>query len=145
MQPMDPNSLFSIFEQGDEQVYGEHNMSDTLQNPYVLMGMVLRGVENYLLMDMMYMRQQPHHYQKVRKITKYKYFNKLFSYLTNIDKFDDEIIYKVGESFDSYEVYDALEKLLRFFEEIEQYEKCAIIKKYQDLLKKEVLKTNEVL
>jgi len=141
---MDPHSLFSIFEQGDEHIYKEHGLEDTLQNPYVLMGMVLRGVENFHLMDMLYMRQQPKMYKKVRNLTKYKYFNKLFSYLSRINEFDNKIMYKVGESFESNEVYNALEVLLRFFEGIEQYEKCAIIKKYQDLLKKEVLSNNEV-
>ena len=141
---MDPHSLFSIFEQGDEHVYKEHGLEDTLKNPYVLMGMVLRGVENYHMMDMMYMRQQPQMYKKVRHITKYKYYNKLFSYLCRITDFDKEIIYKVGESFESHEVFNALEVLLRFFENIEQYEKCAIIKRYQDLLKQEVSLENEL-
>ena len=47
MQPLDPHTLFSIFEQGDEDIYKEHGLEDTLNNPFVLTGMVLRGVENY--------------------------------------------------------------------------------------------------
>ena len=35
----------------DEEVYEEHNVTDVLQNPYVLMSMVVRGVENYKLLD----------------------------------------------------------------------------------------------
>ena len=59
MKPIiDPNTLFSIFEQGDEQVYKEHGMEDHLNNPFVLMGMVLRGVENFHMMDMMYMNNE---------------------------------------------------------------------------------------
>ena len=137
MQPMNPHSLFSIFEQGDEQIYKEHNAEDTLKNPYVLMGMVLRGVENYHLMDLIYMRQQPQMYKKVRNLTKYKYFNKLYSYLTIIQEFDQEIAYRVGESFERLEVFNALQILLKFFESIEQYEKCAVIKRYMDLLDEE--------
>ena len=51
MQPLDPHTLFSIFEKGDAEVYEEHNMTELLDNPYVLMGMVLRGVDNYHTMD----------------------------------------------------------------------------------------------
>ena len=136
MQPIDPHTLFSIFEQGDEQVYKEHGVEDALDNPYVLMGMVIRGIENYFMMDVMYMKQYPKEYKNVRQITKYKYFNKLFSYLRRIDSTNFKDIYKIGESFDKGEVDKGLNYLRVYYEGIEQYEKCAIIKRYIDLLKK---------
>jgi len=134
MQPIDPNTLFSIFEQGDEQIYQEHGIEETLNNPFVLIGMVVRGVENYHMMDQMYMIRYPQQYKNVRHITKYKYFNNLLNYLNRIgsDKFD--VIYKVGESFEKGEAFKALDILRVFYEKIEQYEKCAIIKRFQDLL-----------
>lgn len=136
MQPIDPNTLFSIFEQGDEQVYDENGVLDTLDNPFVLMGMVLRGLENYHMMDMMYMKQYPQQYKNVRKLTRYKYYNKLYGYLTRIDFTKYENIYKIGTSFGKEDVLYGLDKLLYYFEGLEQYEKCAVIKKYCDLLKK---------
>ena len=134
MQPIDPNTLFSIFEQGDEEIYKEHGMESHLQNPFVLMGMVLRGIDNFQMMDMMYMKQYPKHYKKVRNITRYKYFNKLYSYLTRIDcsSFDDK--HKIGESFDIKDVRYCLDLLRVYYESLEEYEKCSVIKKYIDLL-----------
>lgn len=134
MQPIDPNTLFSIFEQGDEEIYKEHGIEEHLQNPFVLMGMVLRGIDNFHMMDMMYMRQYPSHYKKVRNITKYKYFNKLYGYLLRIDSDSFEDIYKIGESFDKVQTKNGLDFLREYFERLEQYEKCAVIKKYIDLL-----------
>ena len=134
MQPIDPNTLFNIFEQGDEQIYQEHGMEDQLTNPFVLMGMVLRGIDNYRMMDMMYLKQYPGPYKKVRGITKYKYYNKLYSYLTRIDSLNFNKVYKIGESFEIGEVYSCLDLLRVYYEEIEQYEKCAVIKKYIELL-----------
>ena len=98
---MDPHTLFSIFEQGDEEVYIEHGVKDVLDNPFVLMGMILRGLENFELMDMMYSRNFPEEYKNVKTIIKYKYYNKLYSYLRRIDStsFKDE--YTIGEAFDS--------------------------------------------
>ena len=130
MQPIDPNTLFSIFEQGDEEIYREHGVENHLQNPFVLMGMVLRGIDNFQMMDMMYMKQYPQHYKKVRNITKYKYFNKLYSYLTRIDcsSFDDK--HKIGESFDINDVRYCLDLLRVYYESLEEYEKCSVIKKY---------------
>lgn len=135
MQPIDPNSLFSIFEHGDEEIYKEHGIEDTLNNPFVLMGMVLRGIENYHMMDMMYMRQYPAQYKNVRKLTRYKYLNKLYSYLEKIDSTKFESIYKIGESFEKDNILGGLDYLRLYFEQIEQYEKCAVIKRYIDLLK----------
>jgi len=134
MQPIDPNTLFSIFEQGDEEIYREHGVEEHLQNPFVLMGMVLRGIDNFHMMDMMYMRQYPSHYKKVRNITKYKYFNKLYSHLLKIDSNSFEDIYKIGESFDTKQTKNGLDILRVFYERLEEYEKCAVIKKYIDLL-----------
>lgn len=141
MQPLDPRTLFSIFEQGDEEIYKEHGIEENLKNPYVLMGMVLRGLENYTIMDMMYTRHYGDQYKNVKPTIKLKYFNKLFSYLTRIDHTDFNSIYTIGESFEKQEVYIGLEKLKKYFEVIEHYEKCAVIKNFQDFLQETQVKT----
>ena len=143
MQPIDPNTLFSIFEQGDEQIYQEHGMEDQLQNPFVLMGMVLRGIENYHMMDMMYMQRYPAHYKKVRNLTKYKYLNKIYGYLQRIDNTSFKEIYKIGESFDIEDVMRGLNYLRLFYERLEEYEKCAVVKRYIDLLLQYDFKVNK--
>ena len=134
MQHIDPNTLFSIFEQGDEAIYEEHGEERHLDNPYVLMGMVMRGIENYHLMDMMYLKKYPKEYTIIRKVTKYKYISKLYNYLLNIDSFNFSSEHSIGDSFDVKEVLGALDYLRVYYEEIEHYEKCAVIKRYIDLL-----------
>lgn len=135
MQPIDPHTLFSIFEQGDEEVYKEHGVEEVLDNPYVLIGMVIRGLQNYELMDMMYMRSYPEQYKNVRDTVRLKYYNGLFKYLTRIDPNKFESIYAIGESYDSQDVLFGLETLLYYYEDLEKYEKCATIKKYMDLVR----------
>ena len=98
------------------------------------MGMVLRGMENYNIMDNMYKKQYPKEYEKVRRVVQYRYFNRLYSYLTRIDKITVESIYRIGESFEKGSVFLSLDDLRSFFEQLEEYEKCSIIKKFQDLL-----------
>ena len=142
MQPLDKNTLFSIFEAGDEEIYKEHGLEDQLDNPFVLLNMVLRGLENYYLMDLMYMKRHPQHYKEVRQITKYKYFNKLYGYLNRIDSKSFSDVYTIGTSFNSNDIISGLEVMLKFYEEIEQYEKCAVIKRYQDLVTN---KTKEIV
>ena len=135
MHKLDPHTLFSIFEKGDEEVYREHGMEDQLKNPYVLMGMVLKGLENYQLMASMYNHNFPKEFKENRANIQKKYYVRLYDYLTRIDsdRFDD--LYTIGESFETERVHGSLTHLLYFFEKIEEYERCAVIKRYIDHLK----------
>ena len=134
MQPLDKNTLFAIFDQGDEEVYQEHEVTGVMNNPYVLIGMVVRGMENFHLMDIMYKRSYPDQYAEVRETIKVKYMSKLVSYLERLDVNKFETVYSIGDSFDTESVMTALNALIKYFERIEYYEKCAIIKRYMDLL-----------
>tara|TARA_R100001509_G_C4836131_1_gene204932 strand:- start:138 stop:578 length:441 start_codon:yes stop_codon:yes gene_type:complete len=134
MKKIDPTTLFSLFETGDEQVYEENNVSDVLKNPYVLMGMVVKGIENFFVLDQIYLKNNKEQYEPVRESTKYKYFNKLYGYLKRIDYNKFESKYTITNSYDSPSVNNALHVLLKYFETLEEYEKCAIVKKYIDLL-----------
>lgn len=135
MHKLNPNTLFSIFEKGDEEVYKEHNLEDQLKNPFVLMGMVVKGLENFDLICSMYNHNFPKEFSKNKPFIQKKYYTRLFGYLDRIDsdRFDD--LYTIGESFESNKVNYALNHLLKYFEGLEEYEKCAIIKKFLDHLK----------
>jgi len=134
MQPLDKNTLFSIFEQGDEHIYKEYGMEEELSNPYVLINMVVKGLENYKIMDQMYMHQYPKQYKATRKTIQYKYFNRLLAYLSRIDKKHFEEKYQVGDSYELMHKIYMLEGLMFYYEGLEQYEKCQIVKNYVELL-----------
>jgi len=136
MQPLNPHTLFSIFEKGDEEIYEEHNMTELLDNPYVLMGMVLRGVDNYHTMDLMHLKHFGEQYKEVRFKVRNQFYNKLFKYLDRIDITRLDSRYTITEEFNSDDIFSGLNVLLVYFEKREEYEKCATIKRYQDLLKK---------
>ena len=134
MNKLDPNTLFNIFEQGDEEIYKEHGIEEALDNPYVLINMVVRGLENYTIMDQMYMYQYPKQYKGSRQVVKYKYFNKLYGYLKRIDI--TQLQFEVGESYELSKSVKVMEDFLYYYERIEHYEKCALIIKYVNLLKR---------
>lgn len=133
MQPLDKNTLFSIFEHGDEEVYKENNVEGLLDNPFVLIGMAVNGIENHHIMDLMYSRQYGNKYKFLKKSIKYKYYNKLFEYLKriNFNSFED---FDIGSTYELEKTYNGLNVLLYYFEVLEHYEKCAIIKKVQDMV-----------
>ena len=134
MQKLDPHTLFSIFEQGDEEIYREHQIEDVLKNPYVLMGMTVTGVENFNLIDKMYLLKHKSDYAKIRPSVKYKYYSKLVTYLTRINIEEAQNAYTIGEDFDTERCLHSLNEMLEYFQDIEEYERCAIIFKYIDLL-----------
>ena len=58
--------------------------------------------------------------------------------LDEIDSSKFETKYTIAKSFEKDDVFNGLNVLLYYFEKREEYEKCATIKKYQDLLEKEM-------
>lgn len=85
-------------------------------------------------MDIMYRRNFPEEYKRVSEGIKYKYYSRLYGYLNRIECNKFEAIYTIGESFDKEDVFIGLEELRTYFEKIEEYEKCIVIKKYTELL-----------
>jgi hypothetical protein len=138
---LNPHTLFSIFEKGDEEVYKENQMEGLLDNPYVLIGMVVSGVENYYFIDEIYTNKDPKRYAKVKSNIKYKYFTKVFKYLTrlSLDQLDSK--YGIGTDYELDRSINALNELLFYFEDMEEYEKCALIFQYTDLLYGKKLQT----
>jgi hypothetical protein len=134
VQKLDPNSLFSIFEQGDEQVYQEHNLQSLLQDPYVVVGTVVTGVENFYLIDKIYSLRFKQDYQNIREGIRLKYYNKLYNYLLEISSIDSHLLSNIATDFDIDRSIHSLTDMLYFFQGIEHYEKCAVIKKFTDLL-----------
>lgn len=132
MQPIDPNKLFDIFQADDEAIYKEHGMTKVMNSSYVLLGMVVRGVENFNLMDVMYTRQYPKEYKRNRKNIIFRYFSKLFSYLNRIDDEPAKVIEELEQGFDYTQIIMSLDFMRDYFEKIEHYEKCALLKKYID-------------
>ena len=134
MKKINAEHLFALFEADDEQVYEQHGYEDQLKNPYVIMGMVIKGIENFFILDKIYLKNDRKHYKEVRESIKFKYFNRLYEYLTRINYNTFEAKYTIAESYDIGSVLRHLDYMRRYYEGLEEYEKCAVIKKYIDLL-----------
>lgn len=134
MNKLDPHTLFSIFEKGDEEVYKENNVQELLNNPYVLIGMVVTGMENYQLIDKMYCHKYVEEYSRVRDEVKFKYFTRLYTYLDRVSVKEFDKAYTIGNDFEIDRALNIFIDLLYYFQDIEHYEKCIEIKRFIDLL-----------
>ena len=133
MKKLNSKELFDIFSQGDEAIYAEHGVEDLLDNSFVLFGMVVRGVENYFIIDKICRYKFGQEYDSVRDSIKMKYFNGLLIYLDRIDISHGDTLKDLLIEFEPQVVRHALQQLLDFYETKELYEKCAIIFKFFDL------------
>jgi len=137
MKKLNSDDLFNIFSIGDEEIYKEHRIEDMMDNTFILFGMVVRGVENYFIIDKMYASRFQERYDSVRENIKLKYYNGLVNYLERIEALQSDTVLFLEDEFGSQAIKYALEEMLEFYKELEMYEKCAVIFKFYELFFKE--------
>lgn len=133
MKKLDTNQLFNIFQMGDEEVYREHQVEDVLDNSFVLFGMVVKGVENYYIIDQLHHKRYGQRYDCVRDSIKLKYFIGLVRYLERIEEIPEDTLHIIEDELGLQAIDYALQEMLDLFIEEEYYEKCIIISKFQQL------------
>jgi hypothetical protein len=133
MKVLDSGSLFSIFEQADEEVFKEGGVDTVLDNDFLLLGTVIKGVENYYIIDQLYSFRYGEQYFSTRESIKLKYFTGLIRYMERINEIQSDTLLALKEELGIQSINYALQELLSFFEEVEQYEHCARIFKYIEL------------
>ena len=133
MKKLNSDDLFNIFSIGDEEVFKEHRIEEVMDNSFILLGMVIRGVENYYIIDKMYDRRYGQYYDSVRDSIKLKYFNGLVNYLERAGTIQSDTVEDLIDEFGPQAINYALEEMLEFYKELEFYEKCAIIFKFYEL------------
>lgn len=137
MKKLNSNDLFDIFSQGDEVIYKENHLEDILDNSFVLFGMVVKGVENYFIIDKIYTNRYGESYLSVSDSVKLKYFNGLYNYLKRINITHSETLLDLQDEFGFQAIKYALEEMLEFYQEKEYYENCATIFRFYNFFLKE--------
>ncbi len=133
MKKLDTNQLFDIFQMGDEEIYREHQVEDVLDNSFILFGMVVKGVENYYIIDQLYEKRYGEQYDSVRDSIKLKYFIGLVRYLERIEEIPEDTLYIIEDEFGLQAIDYALQEMLELFIQEEYYEKCTTLVKFREL------------
>lgn len=131
--------IFSIFQQDDSQVFQEHGVEEIFDDNYTNLGRVITGVENYLLLDQIYTKKYPEKYQEVRNSIKKTYLLKVMIFLENIDIDQENLVEDFLQEFTLSRITSSLTFLLLYFQDLEYYEKCSVIKKILDKFIREKL------
>jgi hypothetical protein len=134
MKGMNLDNIFEVFNQGDEQVYEQAGMKFLMKDDTVLLNTVVRGIESFWKLDDIYTNKFPDQYETVRERVKVKYFNKMYKYLTRINLKKLEPFFDTVGDLGYGTVENSLQEYMEHFIELEQYEKCAKIKKVLDVV-----------
>ena len=146
MKEFNKDIIFESFnvdaiERKEKELFGQKR-----NEPGFLMRFICKGLVNYTILDVVYRHKYGEKYMRVRDRLKYKLYNSFYCYLLRIpvDKINrnlnTSIITNPKKEDDTVPVYNALETLLKFFEGLEQYERCTFIKHYIDKLENNSIK-----
>jgi hypothetical protein len=136
MKKIKPDSIFGIFSKDDTEVFREINAEHMLEEDGMLLGMAVKGIVNYPILDEIYKSKFSEQYEKVKRGTKISYFNKMFSYLVKIkfNKLEDLLDFSI--LLGTEEIGICFEQMILHFTDIQEYEKCAVILDLQKSFKK---------
>ena len=137
MKELDPSKLFDLFDK-EEEVSQDPQQRTLIgnKNPFILMGMVVRGVENFYILQEIHSNKNNREdlsKEEKRKVIKYSYYKSLFKYIQRINQ-DSMLDLEQCLIHDLEIITLALSDILSLFESYEEYEKCSIIKSLQDNL-----------
>lgn len=133
MKKLDSKNLFAIFVIGDEELTKQFGIDHLSTNAFLLLGMTIKGVENFYIIEQIYTNRFPEEYDSVKDSIKLKYFITLVGYLERVKEISSEILFDIVDEFGECAIDYALSEMLEFFEEVEYYEKCVVVKKYIDI------------
>jgi len=130
MKKLDSQNLFAAFSlEGDST----NELPPVLNDAFILFGTVIKGVESFYIIDQLYQMRYPQQYILVQEKIKLKYFSGLIKYIHRIDNISVDTVMYLEDEFGGQAIKYALEEMLQFFEQIEHYEECIILKKYFDI------------
>ena len=137
---MDPDSIFSLFdsEPENQEKKSEKEITNLSEHPYVLMGlftrMILRGeesIQNTIEFLKVINTSEGFDFEANTEFSRYLMYVSGFNHLSKLSLenpfHQDILLEKAGAEF-----LTACEKSIQFFQDREDYERCALIKKFYD-------------
>jgi len=137
------DKIFNLF---DDSVEAQDQMKEQKKalavfnnSPYHKLGMFTKLIVNHFVfhakLEKFLKKEEPsYNVQSTKEASEFVVFNRAFSYLNQINPLDKEVTFAVLD-FDAKILNKTLESALIYFENLEEYEKCAHIYKFQKILK----------
>lgn len=140
---MNKDKIFNLFDDSQETqqkaVEQKNLLPSSKSSTYFKLGMFTKLIVNHFVfhskLEKFLQQEEPtYNVESTREASEFVVFNRAFNYLNQINPLDKEVTFTVLD-FNNKVLSKTLESALIYFENLEEYEKCAHIFKFQKILK----------
>ena len=138
---IDKDKIFKLFVDGKE-INGDktkEEIKEFMNGPYAKIGMFVKLIQNHEIfhkkLEKFLKQEQPdYNVESTKEASEFTVYYRAWSYIKQID-IDNSDHIKAIINFDPKVFYKILEGAVKFFENYEEYEKCAHMYKIKELVK----------
>jgi hypothetical protein len=133
------NRIFGLFSDGEDKSQPQEIHVDFMETPDAKIGMFVKLIQNNIvfnekLKQFFKKAQQEFDEEVTKQSSEFTVFNRAWYYVKGIDIDNKEHLYAVIKQDTQY-LLDSLERAIKYFEDREEYEKCAHIHKIEKIVK----------
>lgn len=130
---MNIDNIFKVFAADDDSIFrGEENAAELLDNDFIKVGTLIKGMENYILLDRIYSLKFGTSYESKRESIKRKYYLGLVQNLPRPGELHSNTLEDLVDEFGKETLSISLSSLIDYFVEIEDFDPCITLKAYLD-------------
>jgi hypothetical protein len=134
---MDINKVFDLFEEKDS-INNPTTKLDLTESPVMWIGMFKKLVMNYKvfsqqLISMFSSVEPPLDIDDIKKASSYMVYTRAFDYISKLD-ITNPIHLECLKMYSDDKLKQSINISLHYYESLEEYEKCAVLKKIQDVM-----------
>jgi len=138
---IDKDKIFKLFVDGKE-IDGDKTqdeIKDFMNGPYAKIGMFVKLIQNHEVfhkkLEKFLKQEQPdYNVESTKEASEYTVYHRAWSYIKQVDLGKKEDVDAII-NFDPKVFYKTLDGAVKFFENYEEYEKCAHLHKLKEIVK----------
>lgn len=138
---IDKDKIFQLFVDGKEITDDKtkEDIKEFLNGPFAKIGMFVKLIQNHQVfhkkLEKFLKKEQPNYnVESTKEASEFTVFNRAWTYIKNVD-IDDKDHINAIINFDPKTLLKVLNSSIKFFENYEEYEKCAHLFKIQEIVK----------
>ena len=136
------DKIFKLFLDGKEinDPKTEEKLKDFMNGPFAKIGMFVKLIQNHKVfhqkLEKFLKKEQPNYnVESTKEASEFTVFSRAWGYIKNIS-LDDHNDVNAIINFDSKVFYQALNDAIFYFQQYEEYEKCAHLYNIQEVVKR---------
>ena len=139
---IDKDKIFQLFVDGkeitDDQTKKE--IKDFMNGPFAKIGMFVKLIQNHKIfhqkLEKFLKKEQPNYdVQSTKEASEFTVYSRAWEYIKNINLDDHDDVNAII-NFDSKVFFQALNEAIFYFQQYEEYEKCAHLFNIQEVVKR---------